>query len=72
MTQPSERHAWLSAEIIEHRRRYYEQDAPSVSDAEFDALMRELVALEDEYPELRTLDSPASRSAGRWPSASRR
>ncbi|PFG16783.1 DNA ligase (NAD+) [Propionicimonas paludicola] len=64
MTQPSERHAWLSAEIIEHRRRYYEQDAPSVSDAEFDALMRELVALEDEYPELRTLDSPSQQVGG--------
>ena len=37
------RHAELSAEITEHRQRYYERDAPVVSDAEFDALMRELI-----------------------------
>jgi DNA ligase (NAD+) len=60
----AERHAWLSAEITAHRRRYYEQDAPSISDAEFDALMRELLALEDEFPQLRTLDSPSQQVGG--------
>jgi len=60
----AERHAWLSAEISEHRRRYYVQDAPSISDAEFDAMMRELIALEDEFPELRTLDSPSQQVGG--------
>lgn len=66
MTQssPAERHARLSAEITEHRRRYYVQDAPSISDADFDALMRELVALEDEFPQLRTLDSPSQQVGG--------
>ncbi len=66
MTQssPAERHARLSAEITEHRRRYYVQDAPSISDAAFDALMRELVALEDEFPQLRTLDSPSQQVGG--------
>ncbi len=63
-SRAAERHAWLSAEITEHRRRYYEQDAPSISDAEFDALMRELLALEDEFPELRTLDSPSQQVGG--------
>jgi DNA ligase, NAD-dependent len=66
MTQPSpaERHSRLSAEIVEHRQRYYVQDAPSISDAEFDALMRELVALEEEYPQLRTLESPSQQVGG--------
>jgi len=66
MTQSraAERHAWLSAEITEHRRRYYVQDAPSISDAEFDALMGELIALEDEHPELRTLESPSQQVGG--------
>ena len=66
MTQssPAERHARLSAEITEHRRRYYVQDAPSISDGDFDALMRELVALEDEFPQLRTLDSPSQQVGG--------
>lgn len=66
MTQssPAERHARLSAEITEHRRRYYVQDAPSISDADFDALMRELVALEEEFPQLRTLDSPSQQVGG--------
>ena len=63
-SRAAERHARLSAEITEHRRRYYEQDAPSISDAEFDALMRELLALEDEFPELCTLDSPSQQVGG--------
>ncbi len=63
-SRAAERHARLSAEITEHRRRYYEQDAPSISDAEFDALMRELLALEDEFPQLRTLDSPSQQVGG--------
>jgi DNA ligase (NAD+) len=39
------RHAELSAQITDHRSRYYLQDAPAVSDAEFDALMIELTEL---------------------------
>jgi DNA ligase (NAD+) len=58
------RHEELSAEITAHRHRYYVNDAPVVSDAEFDALMRELMALEDEYPQLRTADSPSQHVGG--------
>jgi DNA ligase (NAD+) len=59
-----QRHAQLSVEITEHEHRYYVLDSPVVSDAEFDALMRELLALEERYPELRTPDSPSQRVGG--------
>jgi DNA ligase (NAD+) len=55
------RHAELSAEITDHRWRYYVLDAPTVSDGEFDALLRELERIEDEHPELRTPDSPTQQ-----------
>jgi DNA ligase (NAD+) len=55
------RHAELSAEITEHNHRYHVLDAPVVSDAEYDALMRELRALEERYPDLRTPDSPTQK-----------
>ncbi|MGW3184776.1 NAD-dependent DNA ligase LigA [Kitasatospora sp. NPDC001119] len=58
------RHAELAAEITDHRARYYEQDAPVVSDAEFDALMRELEGIEAEHPALVTPDSPTQRVGG--------
>ena len=47
-----------------HNRRYYELDEPEVSDAEYDELVRRLVALEAEHPELITEDSPTQRPAG--------
>ncbi|TXS57031.1 NAD-dependent DNA ligase LigA [Streptomyces sp. t39] len=56
-----ERHAELAEQIEEHRFRYYVKDAPVVSDAEFDTLMRSLEAIEDEYPALRTPDSPTQK-----------
>ncbi|MEV0918961.1 NAD-dependent DNA ligase LigA [Streptomyces sp. NPDC049967] len=59
-----ERHALLAEQIEEHRFRYYVNDQPVVSDAEFDRLMRELEALEDTYPPLRTPDSPTQKVAG--------
>ncbi|MGC3993292.1 MAG: NAD-dependent DNA ligase LigA [Propionicimonas sp.] len=58
------RHAELSTEITDHRARYYVADAPLISDADFDALMRELTALEDAHPELRTPDSPTQQVGG--------
>ncbi|MFD6323184.1 NAD-dependent DNA ligase LigA [Streptomyces sp. NPDC058442] len=61
-----ERHAKLAEQIEEHRFRYYVNDAPVVSDAEFDRLLRELEALEEEYPELRTPDSPTQKVAGAY------
>jgi DNA ligase (NAD+) len=59
-----QRHADLAREIEEHRYRYFVQDAPTVSDAEFDQLMRELQGLEEEYPALRTPDSPTQQVGG--------
>jgi DNA ligase (NAD+) len=57
----AQRVAGLRAELRDHNYRYYVLDEPSVSDAEYDALMRELRALEAEYPELLTADSPTQR-----------
>ncbi|MFL1875756.1 NAD-dependent DNA ligase LigA [Hansschlegelia beijingensis] len=54
-------HAALAAEIAEHDRRYYQQDAPTISDAAYDELRRRLDALEAEFPELKTPDSPSQR-----------
>ncbi len=51
----------LRAEINQHNYRYYVMDEPSIPDAEYDRLMRELQALEKEYPELITPDSPTQR-----------
>ncbi len=53
--------ARLRTEIEQHNYRYYVQDDPAVSDAEYDALMRELVALETAHPELVTAESPTQR-----------
>jgi DNA ligase (NAD+) len=59
-----ERHAELAEEIEGHRWRYFVQDAPTISDAEYDPLMRELEQLEEQYPELRTPDSPTQKVGG--------
>src|SRR5215212_8567619 len=50
-------HEALGAEIAEHDRRYYQDDAPAVSDAEYDALRRRYEALEARFPELRSAES---------------
>lgn len=55
------RHAGLVAAIEEANRRYYVEDAPTLTDAEYDALMRELAELEEAHPALRTPDSPTQR-----------
>jgi DNA ligase (NAD+) len=59
-----ERAEWLRAEIEAHNRRYYVLDAPTVSDAEFDRLYRELVELEAAHPGLVSPDSPTQRVGG--------
>ena len=64
-----ERHKELADQIVDHRWRYYVLDQPTVSDGDFDALMRELEALEEQYPGLRTPDSPTQQVGGA-PSAS--
>ncbi|MGX1563288.1 NAD-dependent DNA ligase LigA [Streptomyces sp. NPDC055506] len=61
-----EKHARLAEQIEEHRFRYYVKDAPVVSDAEFDRLLRSLEALEEEHPELRTPDSPTQKVSGSY------
>ncbi|MBQ1017900.1 NAD-dependent DNA ligase LigA [Micromonospora sp. D93] len=62
--QARERHAALSQELTEHQYRYYVLDAPTIPDADFDRQLRELEALEAEFPALRTPDSPTQRVGG--------
>ncbi|WP_412740870.1 NAD-dependent DNA ligase LigA [Krasilnikovia sp. MM14-A1259] len=62
--QASARHAELSDELRGHQYRYYVLDSPTISDAEFDTLLRELEALEGQYPALRTPDSPTQNVGG--------
>ena len=59
-----ERHRDLAEQVEGHRWRYFMMDAPTVSDGEFDALMRELEALEESFPELRTPESPTQNVGG--------
>ncbi|MES9525369.1 NAD-dependent DNA ligase LigA [Streptomyces capoamus] len=59
-------HAQLAEQIEEHRFRYYVKDAPVISDAEFDRLLKSLEALEERYPELRSPDSPTQKVAGSY------
>jgi DNA ligase (NAD+) len=59
-----ERAAALRAEITEHNRRYHELDDPTISDAEYDELVRGLRALEEEHPDLITPDSPTQTVGG--------
>ncbi|MFV9633580.1 NAD-dependent DNA ligase LigA [Mycobacterium neumannii] len=54
----------LADEVREHQFRYYVRDSPIITDAEFDTLLRELQALEDDHPELRTPDSPTQLVGG--------
>jgi DNA ligase (NAD+) len=58
------RAAALRAQIAYHNERYYGQDEPEISDAEFDALLRELLDIEREFPELVDPDSPTQRPGG--------
>ncbi len=58
------RHAELVEQIRRANRLYYEDDAPELTDAEYDALFRELVALETAFPALITPDSPTQRVGG--------
>ncbi len=56
---------WLRAQIREHNHRYFDLDEPVVSDADYDALVRELRALEEQHPDLVTPDSPTQQVGGR-------
>ncbi|WP_326560557.1 NAD-dependent DNA ligase LigA [Micromonospora sp. NBC_01796] len=59
-----ERHAELATEITDHQYRYYVLDTPSIPDADFDRMLRELEALEEGFPSLRTPESPTQRVGG--------
>ncbi|WP_374327498.1 NAD-dependent DNA ligase LigA [Azonexus sp.] len=59
------RAAWLRAELERHNHAYYVLDAPSIPDADYDALFRELQALEAEHPALASADSPTRRVGGK-------
>jgi DNA ligase (NAD+) len=59
--KPAKRHAALSQELEDLAYRYYISNQPTVSDAEYDAKMRELTALENKYPSLRTPNSPTQK-----------
>ncbi|QRY61125.1 NAD-dependent DNA ligase LigA [Gordonia sp. PDNC005] len=56
--------AELADEVRGHQFRYYVQDAPTISDGEFDALLKRLTALEEEHPELAVADSPTKLVGG--------
>ena len=58
---PAARADELRATIEHHNRLYHEQDAPEIPDAEYDALVVELRAIEEQHPELRTPDSPTQQ-----------
>ncbi|CAM2902668.1 NAD-dependent DNA ligase LigA [Saccharomonospora xinjiangensis] len=59
-----ERHTALADEVRGHQFRYYVLDAPTISDAEFDRMLRELESLEAEHPALVTPDSPTQQVGG--------
>lgn len=59
--QAREELARLAREIAEHDRRYYSEDAPTISDAEYDALRRRNLAIEQAFPHLVREDSPSKR-----------
>lgn len=59
------RAAWLRAELNRHSHAYYVLDNPSIPDAEYDKLFRELQTLEQEHPELASSDSPTQRVGGK-------
>jgi DNA ligase (NAD+) len=62
--EPQERIAELRRQLQEHAHRYYVLDAPTIADGEYDALYRELLDLERQFPELISADSPSRRVGG--------
>ena len=61
---PRARHQELSEQIEDARWRYYVLDDPTLDDADFDKRLRELEAIEEQHPELRTPDSPTQKVGG--------
>ena len=67
-SDPAQELEWLAAEIARHNRLYHSEDAPEISDAEYDALVRRNAKLETQFPQLIRADSP-SRQVGAAPAA---
>ena len=61
LDQASQRHQSLAAQLEHHNRLYYTEDAPSISDYEYDQMMIELQQIENTFPQLLTADSPSQR-----------
>jgi DNA ligase (NAD+) len=64
LTEARQRHAELSEQLLDAQYRYHVLDAPTISDIEYDTGLRELNQIEDEFPELRTPDSPTQHVGG--------
>src|SRR5881227_34099 len=64
LTEAKARHAELVEELRQHDHAYYVLAQPSISDQQYDRLYRELLDLEQGFPELVTPDSPSQRVAG--------
>ena len=64
-TEARERIEELAAEIHEHSHRYHVLDKPTISDAQYDRMFKELQALEEEFPDLKPADSPTLRIRAR-------
>ena len=60
-TQAKRRIEALREEINAHNRHYYLENSPKISDYEFDLLLRELIELEELYPEFKSADSPTAK-----------
>jgi len=65
MKDPAAEIERLREELRHHEHQYYVLDDPEITDAEYDALMRQLQAMEAEHPELLTADSPSQRVGGK-------
>ena len=63
---PQERIKILTEELNVHNHKYYVEDNPIISDYQFDMMMKELEALEAEYPQYKLPDSPTQRVGGEF------
>ena len=64
-SEPMKRAEELRKKLAYHSKKYYEDDAPEISDYEYDMMFRELKELEKEHPETSTPDSPTNRVGGK-------